>query len=335
MKKRDFYPDIEQAFLSIREHFGKDIGPKLEGTLIPAENMDRIQKVVHGFHDIPYSRCGFECTLDPVSSKGDFSLSLTREQAELAIEKGFQVRTWLGDEESMARNRIEKFLVHWLDKKSLFYYCINTIYLEIDASNTDQSKMPGLFIRLYNGNGNAKWLETIALAVLDSLDIALTNEKRQFIEKYFRCFAGMSDLFHLGVMLTRENSPLKLVVMNIEADKASQALEAFGCEISGHMKDEDWDRLILLSSGVVNLSLDFTDKVEKRVGIEIDAAESVDSLLQWLVEKGCCSEEKKQAVCNWAGRSGNFTITRRISHFKLVIKPDNPMQAKCYLEYSI
>jgi len=335
---------MEELFAAVKESACRGIGPKLEGILIDAGDMDRIQQTVHHLRDIPYNECGVECTLTPMMNKGDFSFSIEKETAEAAIQQGRPVSQWLGYEESIEGSRLESFLIHWLDKESFLYYCTKAVFLEMDTSNKEKYRVPGVFVRLQHEKGNAKWYEMVTRAVLQSLAIVLTEQKRQFIESYFRRFSDISEYFLLGVMFSRDDSPLKLVGRYMNAPEAREAMKSFGCDILEYMEECDWEKIVEFSSGLINLSLDFTDKIEPRLGFEIESSEKDESVLDWLIEKGCCDSEKRQAVCNWPGTTSlcsssnlrkDLTLQYKISHFKVVVRPDTPMQAKVYLECSM
>jgi hypothetical protein len=132
--------------------------------------------------------------------------------------------------------------------------------------------------------------------------------------------------------------------MYICADDAVNILRKYGIDIFECVSQDDWNKIVQFTSGNFSLSLDFTDKIEQRVGIEIESSENDTKLLDWLVDKGCCSREKSKAVLYWnsefslrcsAESDQVITIERKISHFKLVLKPNLPVMAKVYLKYSI
>jgi hypothetical protein len=340
-------PDLCSLFSAIRERNPKGRKPGLEGTLIDAGNLDAIAQSARHLRNCPYSLCAFECVLDPGLNNADFSFSLGRIVAEAAIRYGTPISDWLGGTENREKDRILRFLARWLDKKSLLYHSIYTIYLELDTSVKDRAGIPGIFVRLQSGNKRAEWYETISLAVLDSLGIEPTSGKRRFISDFYKSFVDDAEFHQLGVMFSRDDFPMKLIALGADQRSAKQILGSLGFDMSKYISDADWDMIAELSEGVVNLSLDFIDKgdnaewARSRIGIELPSSANDNKLIDWLVGKGCCSVEKGEVLRNWKRDFPYFnsvsgktiTICQRTSHYKLVLQPDLPVKAKAYIGF--
>lgn len=340
-------PDFYRLFTAIRTIGQGNSGPMLVGTLIDSDNFDVIEHSVSRLKRCPYIQSAFECVLDPDKNRADFSFSIGRISAEAAVTLGNPVADWFGEAEFKGKDRVLRLITRWMDKKSLLYHSIYAIYFELDTSIREKAEIPGLFVRLQSGDKRPEWYETMSLAVLESLDIELTKEKRIFIKNYFTALAEATGYFHLGIMLSRDDFPIKFVAEYTELHKAKSILESLGFDMSRYINEIDWARLVELCDGFAGLSLDFIDKggganwIENRIGLEIQSSSKDDELIDWFIGMGCCSAEKGKILRDWKGKvpyrfadSGEeVVICREISHFKLVLRRDLPMQAKVYLEY--
>lgn len=340
----DAYPDIYELFSAIKNEPSNGIESNLKDSLIDTDDMEAIDKAILGLKKCPYSLCALECTLDPDTYKTDFSLSLGRIMADAIICGARPVSEWIGNKDSCERERTLRFLDRWLDKRLLFYHSIYSVYLELDTSTGGNSSVPGIFVRLQSGNKREEWYETLSLAVLDSLDIELTRKKREFINNFYRNFVSAAEFFQLGIMFSRVDFPIKLVAIYIKPHEARRALGALGLDLSEYIGEDDWKDIETISKGYINVSLDFTDSVGKRIGIEIESLKNDKDILEWVVKKGCCSIDKSKAVLNWTGGfsfvypkdSGQeVSVEQKVSHYKLLLQPDSPMRAKVYLQYSV
>jgi hypothetical protein len=164
------------------------------------------------------------------------------------------------------------------------------------------------------------------------------------IRSFYKSFTAVCEMFHLGIMFSRDDCPVKLVSMCVSAGDAVRILHELGVDIFECVSESDWEAIVRITNGIFGLSLDYTDKLHKRIGIEIQHSDKDETILDWLVEKGCCSKAKRNAVLDWEGEfsllspSGNdqrIRIKRDISHFKLVLQPNMPIMAKVYLEYAV
>lgn len=320
----------------------KSIGYRTTDPLLDSSDINTVSRAVKCMRDFPYSLFGFECTLQPGVKKVDFAFSLTREMAEKVIAQGRPLPEWFGSNTSPGLERVKSFLMQWLDNRSLLYHSIYSVYLELDASSERDAGIPGMFARLQSGNRRKEWYETMSLAVLHSAGIELTRTRREMIKHYYECFTDVAEFFHLGIMFSRDNCPFKLASMYISAEDTVRILNMLGIDIFECVNEDEWGSIVRFTSGKLGLSLDFTDKLQKRIGIEIEHSDKDEMILDWLVEKGCCSIEKRNAVLNWSGvfshsfpdDSGReIRIKRSISHFKLVLQPNMPIMAKVYFDY--
>jgi hypothetical protein len=111
------------------------------------------------------------------------------------------------------------------------------------------------------------------------------------------------------------------------------------------------------------LALDLGDSLAPKLGVECYLYEPSPRqesrwarLLDYFIATGCCAPAKADALLRWPGRHfhgvtlGEIAelrakspslaprlqnlLTRRISHLKLVLEPDQAPQAKAYLELS-
>lgn len=340
-------PGIFRLLSLLGDYPDKSIGVKPSGDvaadpLVEISDIKAVISAVRGTGDFPFDLFGLECTLQPGVKKVDFSFSLTRGMAEKAIARGNPFLLWHDGNAPAWPERMKGFLMQWLDARSLLYHSMHTTYFELDTSS-DNAEIPGLFVRLQSSNKREEWYEIISLAVLYAAGIELTDGKREMIRNCCRYLASASEFFHLGIMFSRNDCPIKLVAMHIGADDIIKELRMLGIDLFECVSESDWESIVRFSSGKFGLSLDFTDRLHKRIGIEIGHSDKDGAILDWMVEKGCCSTEKRDTVLDWEGEftlpspdtgSREIVIRRIISHFKLVLQPGMPVLAKVYLGYA-
>jgi hypothetical protein len=200
--------------------------------------------------------------------------------------------------------------------------------------------------------------EAIAVLLGDAVPAAIYREIRLCFE---RLPAGAS-VFSVGVMFSREAEFVRLCVNELPVSQWSQALVDLGWSGSRADLEAAASDLPSLADNAA-LAIDVgRDGVMPKVGLELSVRGGLRrSKARWepifsrLVERGACLPGKRDGALAWIGYdheradpdawpeglrdrsralagSALSVFQRRISHIKLVVRPDKPVEAKTYLE---
>jgi len=202
-----------------------------------------------------------------------------------------------------------------------------------------------------------EWLIKSALPLLKGKNLS------KYVEKTINdCLEKMpenSTLFQIGTMLPRASNDVRLHINKIKPEQIVQYLEEIGwkdesgefARLIDELKDKA-DRFVI--------SYDVTDNgIAPRIGIELSFTSNLfhnedwNQLFDYLVEKGICIPEKRDALMDYVGTnddeyfsggimkpvtsSANILetidsakIVRYINHVKIVYQPGKPLEAKAY-----
>jgi hypothetical protein len=312
----------------------------------------------------PIPRGGFECRLGDnpqvdlqqcVAVASDHAQALSRHVEKLVGAYGVDRRGWAA---------LYQFILRWNDPTACLYHAIPELWLECDADATGgEAALPSLFFGL----------RPSAAACVDNCSVAesaLTLLSGQaawsaVAPNLRRCFdACPTDVFvsHIGLMLSRATDALRVNIKRLQPET-----------LAGYLADVGWpgpideiaDLMAVLAPQVdrVTVCLDIGRSVWPQVGLECVLQRQPPQEVRWypfltdLVERGWCTPAKRDALLAWPGQIDPTTAThpwptpllvaslvqppdqfsvfeRRLSHIKVVYRPQQIPEAKGYLWFS-
>jgi hypothetical protein len=200
------------------------------------------------------------------------------------------------------------------------------------------------------GCEGAEIAEDACRTLFGAPDFSLTEVMR-------RAFEGASTrgwVEHVGLMLSRPDTPLRLVMVGLPPDELFAALGELGWSGDVAALHRYQERLGELVSGYA-LAIDADAKLRPRVGIEWYLGErrraTVGQFLDRCVEMELARPEKAAAIIDWPGvvkreAAGDFwppnlaagelqfglrsAFLRQLNHFKLVYADGMPAEMKAY-----
>lgn len=343
--------------------------PYLSKKLVSSKNFSDIEVISQIFPSFLTSFLGFECHLGDKNPRADWAFAIS------GVGPDRQVFTQLLSEgnfpEALLKTsewkRISDFAKVWADNDSDLTDKIQCFWLEFDIpEEQDGMPIPSVFFGptkeytyLQEKNiSEFKWLTETAIPLLKGKEVPL-----QVKQKINDCLLNMPEntsLFQIGTMLSRENQMVRLHVNKIKPGQIIPYLKQIGYnEI-----DDDLETLIEEIKDKADrfvLSFDVTENgIGPRIGIELSYSSDLfqeekrwDNLLDYLVEKGICLKEKREALLNYTGAEENqdfsgavlkpvstsadyldkinkSTIVRYINHVKIVYNPNKKLEAKAY-----
>ncbi|MBE9198374.1 MULTISPECIES: hypothetical protein [unclassified Nodularia (in: cyanobacteria)] len=181
-------------------------------------------------------------------------------------------------------------------------------------------------------------------------------------DNLYRCFAACPDgafVSHIGVMLSRNSPALRVNVKRLQPHFLIPYLQQIGWQGDTVKVAELMEELFALVDRIT-VCLDVGDQIYPQIGLECIFLNQPDSESRWaifldyLVERGLCEVQKREALLNWPGQINplnspapwphnliaasvlqqreRFTVfERRLSHIKIVSQSQSPLVAKAYL----
>jgi len=292
----------------------------------------------------PILRGGFECRLSANSSQIDLQQCIVQDDIKLLKEH------ITSSTNTIRWSQLLDFLTEW--QSSLKE--IPEIWLEFD-NNT--ALIPSVFIGLPQSPAH----ETYQIAV-QSLNLLLQSNWATWQDNLYRCFATCPDgvfVSHIGVMLSRNSPALRVNIKRLQADLLIPYLQQIGWQEETNELEILMQQLSALVDRIT-VCLDVGQQIYPQIGLECIFIQQPPHESRWavfldyLVEHNLCEPRKREALLNWPGQSNpvnsmapwpkqliaasllepkkRFTaFERRLSHIKVVWKPQGHLEAKAYL----
>jgi len=336
--------------------------------VINFKNFEEIQSIAKYFPRDLTSFLGFECNLGIKDARVDWALAISgigKDRQILAdvINNGSLPKQFLQQQEW---KQINDFVRYWTDTSSILYDKVKCFWLEFDMPKTlPEIPIPCAFFGPIKPSGGTasndisqyKWLSNEALPLLRGEELSETLEKN-----FMQCITKMpknASLFQVGTMLSRSTSAIRLYINRLNPIQILTYLNSIGwidetgefSSLVAELEDKA-DRFVI--------SFDVTENgINPKIGIELSFTGDKfqnetrwEELFDYLVEKGMCLPEKRDALLSYQGVdddsfSGGImkpvmsatthfasqspsTIARYINHIKIVYQLGQPMDAKAY-----
>lgn len=309
-----------------------------------AETIDRelVRAVVSRVPDI-WETFGFECRLNPARAQLDLGVAVTRERRgrELSSRCARDPALGRGVATESAWRCLSKFADEWCSEGSEIGEWSPFIFLEYDAGPlTHNVPIPSVFVALDSPLSRSEFPHLNAAMRAASLlrggSLASALEER--LEECFESLPGSGRVLHLGVMLGRPDTGLRLS-LQLSAEDVDGYLRRLGGEpvaAAARLVLDSYPQWMRSSQ----VDFDFDPALRPRIGFGIrpDEArgETWETLLSDLVAAGSCDPACALAVLAWPGSirsDSGLGLRRMVSHVKVVAE-DGRLEAKVYLGVS-
>ncbi|MDJ1168789.1 hypothetical protein PMG71_05070 [Roseofilum sp. BLCC_M154] len=306
----------------------------------------------------PILRGGFECRLSSDTSQVDFQQCIIRDESQLkSLQQAMAIATGQSIPTDARWSQLQNFLAQW----ELSLHEIPEIWLEYDRDNSsDFLPLPAIFVGFPQEKNPTVDTYAIATKSLNLLlDCSVWHKWQDNLERCFRACPHGVFVSHIGVMLSRNSPALRVNVKHLQPDALVDYLQEIGWqqdtqELQALMKQ------LLEFVDLLTVCLDVGQLIYPQIGLEciLHGQPPHESrwamLLDFLVKRGLCLPEKQEALLTWPGQTTPvnaqaswpsqlivasllqskecFTLfDRRLSHLKLVYRPQSPLEAKAYL----
>jgi hypothetical protein len=338
---------MERNLVEFLLHLIKDDLAKLGETV----KMDQVAALVPSVHKI-----AFEFPLLQ-SNQVDFHLNIPNNNFLHSFSNSLN--------NTEIKNRAEwspllLFLEEWGTDKTQLNSEIKELFLEFDCNAHGALQLPSLFAKVKSKNK-----ENLALLLSEKIvkkikGTSFFDANKTVIENSISQAPMNSSVSHLGLMLSRPQEVVRINLSNVSTTDLCAFLSKNGWQGNENLLIENHTFLLEHTDTVVVSFDSFHNKIMPRIGLEafmdytIKKAPKWQILLDKLLEKGLCCEEKRDIILNWNKEfyptknaewhetlilnslhkeANEFSVLRQIpSHVKFIIENDSVM-AKGYLGF--
>ena len=334
---------------------------------ISSKNLFEMRKLASCFSGSITSFFGFESHLSSSKAQADYLFAVSSMRGER------EALAAIIREKTLPKEFIEKsewqntcnFVLEWANQASILHQNVLGMWFEFDmVENSSKTPVPCIFLHTIplrittdEEKEQLHWLTKKALPLVTGKNIPEKIE--QNIMQAIQKLPENALVMDAGVMLSRLTSGVRLIIARIHPDQIIPYLTALGWS-----EDDQLSKLVKdLEKQVSRLVLHITiteNGIDQKIGLECSFAPDRyhletrwQSFFNYLVKKGLCLEEKKDALLQFIGveqedaqRDFNTTIyrptvkienddfsgalVRYISHIKLVYEPNHELYAKAY-----
>jgi hypothetical protein len=250
--------------------------------------------------------------------------------------------------EQTSSSHLRSFLRSWSDPAGPFH-CLSSIWLEFDLDREPQGlPVPIICAKLQSDCGRDWVLDCLIPALHER---PLSSAQRRWVALCLQEIPAPATLLYVFSLLSRGSDAVRLEIFGLDAAGIVAYLERIGPGLVPWVRET-----AALFAGVerIHLSLDIGSEIQPRIGIEGSFSRLPRREPRWrelfdrLVDRGFCAPEKRDAALAWPGYDNFWTAperwpakprpaagfcVRRLSHVKVVCRPDREPEAKVYLTF--
>ena len=296
----------------------------------------------------------FETELETADYRFDLSLCIRKEEIDSLLQYWKQNDFVSTFESNPVWKNLYSFCQLWGDRDSILSKHIADLWFEFDELEFKTlCPRPCFFFSPIGLNGSISlgknrdlsWLYDIALLML--YGESFNGIIKENIQRCIEALPGNGAIFQIGAMLPRKLKNVRLCTV-MPVNHYPLYLRQIGWRGSFEYLITLLESLSCLADGIF-VDIDIGDEISTKTGIECvykkrTAHESgyniLERLLNYLIDLNLCIKEKADRVMEWShepleeDEDGNY-IKRSLSHIKVVLHPDNSIEAKSYSALSI
>ena len=313
---------------------------------------DRLPPVLQG---------GFECRLAPLHDQLDIQQYIFPASPELTALAAYLAskRKHPGEQEDSLAARLAELCAAWQQPGSLQARTMSELWLEYDAGGSQAAPTPSVFVGLQHHYLARREAQRVVAALLHGLRSNTAATQFAAIDRCFDACPDGAAVSHLGVMLGRQGTAVRLNVKRLRPLQIAPYLRAIGWP-GAPAEAEALVNWLAPSVDRVTLCIDVADQVLPTLGLECACVGPAASARGWadllaaLEAHDLCTAGQREALLQWPGTTtpvncnqpwpvplihashyrpaGQFSLfERRLSHLKVTLRPQRPPEAKAYL----
>jgi len=357
--------DIHSLQFTNPNDYLNQIKNHIPNEIISTDNYGEIQELAEYFNNNITSFFGFETNLIDNISKSDYLFAVSSKNGEreellnILQNNSFSERI----NHTHSWRNIKKFTEQWSEPNTIINENVLGLWFEFDTSKSFSSlPVPNIFFQIEKLRLDAEekkkyWISRKAIPMLTGKKLSKQVEMK-LIESVEKLPQGTS-VVHFGLMLSRENTGIRIVVNRIKPSDVIPYLHSIGWNHEKKELAHILNEIAKYSSRII-LHLNINDKVDKKIGIECSFSYDKyhmetkwEKFLNFLERNDLCTTEKKEALLNFVGvefnhssaifnpneyqpsvmihkNSKSTALVRYLSHIKIVYDPNKPLVAKAY-----
>jgi hypothetical protein len=346
--------------------------PYVPSGLISAQCLDRVSSVTqHLPAALGIGPFMFECSLDDRPA-ADFSVAVMASRGDHAVLSQQDSTGITPPLDNPDWTRIRQFARSWMDASSLLGHMVEEVWLEFDVCLTSDapSNTPSVFFRLeYQSPQDLALRRTLpgeyVRAAKEGLDILAGRRASpatlSIVADCFYMLPPSARILFIGAMISRGTDTVRVVASRLRLEDMVQYLERLGLRkpVGHHAPIANISNLV----DHLWLAIDIEETgVTRRIGFDCYYNGSTQpgnntkwaDLLEFLVDNGFCTEDKRNALLDAAdmsnrkldepawpvglrrlskilGPAGLNRMRLGIHHIKVIDRPGVPLEAKAYL----
>jgi hypothetical protein len=310
------------------------LGPHLTEPLFPPPAVARLHSLAAR---LPGDCSGvFELRLAPGPSVVDFSLPLyAPAQAPHYAEQ-------------TSSSHLRSFLRSWSDPAGPFDQ-LSSVWLEFDLDREPRDLPVPVVCAKLQPTCDAEWILDCLIPALHERPLSLAQ--RRGVALCLQEIPAPATVLYVFSLLARGSDAVRLEIFGLDPAGITAYLERVGPGLAPWVSEP-----AALFAGVqrTHLSLDIGEQILPRIGIEGSFSRLPRREPGWrdlfdrLVASGLCAPEKRDAALAWPGYDNFWTsperwpakpkpapgfCVRRLSHVKVICRPDRKPEAKVYLMF--
>jgi hypothetical protein len=255
----------------------------------------------------------------------------------------------------------------WGTAGTIWHDAIHEVWLEFDLAHAPVAPavpaVPAVFVSLVPGDrAPDRDVQRTFQLVEHFGNTPLPEATRTCLRHVVETAAPQGRVGHVGLMLSRPTDAIRVIISRLPTDAVAPFLEELGCDAvaAGTLSRLTAELLEIVDH--VKVCLDVGPRVYPQIGLEAMFMQmhGLDprwrALLDFVVERGMCRPEKRDALLGWPGTvqprratmpwpadlllweiaspaSAFGVFDRRLSHIKVVYRPGAPLSAKAYFGY--
>ena len=336
--------------------------------LIAADKFQEILTIAKNFPGNVTSFLGFEIHLRDPTQRADWALAVSGEGSDREVLVNLMKNNQLTQQflQQPEWRQIAEFSEAWADPTFSLQKHIKCFWLEFDMPDTSPTIfIPSVFFGpeklpegiASNDASQYRWLLDSALPLLRGQQ--LSKKIQHHVLNCIKKIPATASLFQVGTMLSRSSNDVRLYINRIHPKDIIPYLKSLGWSDETGEFQSLIDGLQTKADRFV-LSFDVTETgIGPRLGIEFSFASNRfhqetrwKELFDYLVEKGMCLPEKRDALIGYSGVEHtnilgsvmkpltsaschlddllSSTLVRYISHIKIAFRPGRALEAKAY-----
>jgi hypothetical protein len=325
-----------------------ELAPRPPAALVSEAARDAVAEVLGELHASVSRSIYLECRLSPGDARTDVIVRIDREtRAELACTHR---RGW---------HDVRALACEWIADPALSA-AVDGMWLEFDVTGAPTRRIvasPGVFVdisaraRRVVPDAGCRLLDRVSRALRRT---PLRAATRTALECCVRALPRGASVLYLGSFPGRVGGSLRVCICGVRGEDVA----AYLTRIRWPGDRAELMSLLTMARGALPhrqyaasvVHLDLGDGIEPTLACEIGLARDAQRrghiaeqpLLAALVERGLCDSAKRRALNEWpsvhsmtlAHELWPSTVTRRVNHVKLCVRPGHAMVAKAYLSAS-